>query len=154
MGFIVAAPAAPLQPTAVWLWPFAQPTQPLSLSARCAPRERSWATVMPRLAALHPSKPTAGLPGDPALDSGRGWRFVAPGCIFERGPERRKKSGDREAQSQQHKSSLKLPDAAWRRKQRRDPSTPPQPHPCAPTTGDAGGPGRQGSRGVRRDDRG
>ena len=33
-----------------------------------------WATVMPRLL---------------ALDSRRGWRFVAPGCIFERGAETR-----------------------------------------------------------------
>ena len=44
-----------------------KPTQPLSLSACWAPRERSWATVMTRL---------------PALDSGRGYCFVARGLLF------------------------------------------------------------------------
>src|SRR6185437_15037339 len=50
MGLIVAAPAAPLQPTAVRMWHFAQ-AYPALLPQRtlCAPRERIWATVMPRL---------------------------------------------------------------------------------------------------------
>jgi hypothetical protein len=39
-----------------------------------------------------PQQANAGLPGTPALDSGRGWCFVAPGCIFERVTEIWRKS--------------------------------------------------------------
>src|SRR6185312_2297348 len=42
-----------------------------------APPERAWASLLPRLT---------------ALESGWGWRFVASGCIFERGVETRRKT--------------------------------------------------------------
>ena len=53
--FIVAAPAAPLRPTAVWYLSDTSPTQPLSLIALCATRERTGLlSAAPAGAALWP----------------------------------------------------------------------------------------------------
>src|SRR6185437_8904364 len=75
MFFVVAAPAAPLSPTAVRCWCATPLTPPLSLGARCALRERTGLTHA----------------APPALDSGRGWCSVASGCIFERDTQTRGK---------------------------------------------------------------
>ena len=66
--------SAPLRPTAVWCRYDTPLTPPLSLGARCALRERTGLTHA----------------APPALDSGGGWCFVAPGCIFERDTEARR----------------------------------------------------------------
>jgi hypothetical protein len=67
--FIVATPAAPLRPTAVGSWSDTPLTQGLSIVPASRDSERAWANFCRACPALH---------------SGRGWRFVAPGYIFER----------------------------------------------------------------------
>src|SRR6185437_3010415 len=72
-SFIVAAPAAPLQPTAVRMWHFAHAYPALI-------PQRTWCASGTELGYRY-AAPVG------ALNSGRGWCFVAPGCIFERGTE-------------------------------------------------------------------
>ena len=89
--FLSLRPAAPLRsppqqtntrfagdpgPTAVGSWSDTPLTQPLSLIGALRDSGTDWASLLPRLA---------------ALDSIRGWRFVAPGFIFERDTQARRK---------------------------------------------------------------
>jgi hypothetical protein len=102
---------------------------------------------------LHPSKPTPGLPGAPAYGVRKGSFVSLPRAYpSSRFPPRQRYRRDRttsptsrvigkatpttedgdteevgglERQDQQHKSSLKFPGAARRRKHLRDPSAPP-----------------------------